>query len=177
MDTEYFTPDGTPPGDYYLFVAALVPYKRVDLALAACRQLGRRLVVVGDGPERRQLTAAAPPATIWRRSVTREELRALYRGCRAVIFPAHEDFGIVPVEANACGRPVVALARGGAQETQTADSAVLFAEPTAAALAAALREAEGRDWRPDAARAAAERFSTARFRGEFMAAMAGRYGG
>ena len=117
VDTEYFTPDGTPPGDYYLFVAALVPYKRVDLALAACRQLGRRLVVVGDGPERRQLTAAAPPATIWRRSVTREELRALYRGCRAVIFPAHEDFGIVPVEANACGRPVVALARGGALDT------------------------------------------------------------
>src|SRR5439155_10765056 len=103
--------------DYYLVVAALVPYKRVDLAVAAATRLRRRLVVVGTGPEEARLRALAGPTVTflgWRLDA---EIAALYARCRALLFPAVEDFGITPLEAAAPGRPTIALAAGGALET------------------------------------------------------------
>ena len=98
-------------------VSALTPYKRVDLAVEAANRLGRRLVVVGSGPEEARLRALAGPTVElcgWRDDV---ETAELYARCRALIFPTLEDFGITPLEAMAAGRPVIALGAGGALET------------------------------------------------------------
>ena len=105
------------PGEFYLVVSALTPYKRVDLAVEAANRLGRRLVVVGSGPEEARLRALAGPTVElygWRDDV---ETAELYARCRALIFPTLEDFGITPLEAMAAGRPVIALGAGGALET------------------------------------------------------------
>ncbi len=153
--------------DYYLVVSALVPYKRVDLAIAAAERLGRRLVVVGTGPEERRLRALAGPRVEflgWRHD---REVAELYARCRAVLFPAVEDYGIVPLEAAAAGRPTIALARGGALETMVgldagvaAPTAVFFGEQTVDSLVGAIRTfeaAEGR-FEPRALRARAAEF-------------------
>ena len=123
VDTEFFTPGDAEAGAgaYYLVVSALEPYKRVDLAIQAAMRLGRPLVVVGRGTEAKKLRRLAGSQmqvafTGW---VSDERLRELYRGCRALLFPGLEDFGMVPVEAQACGRPVIAFRDGGATETCT----------------------------------------------------------
>ncbi len=116
-------PAPAPAGDgIYLCVSALVPYKRVELAVRAFSQLGRpgqrrRLIVVGDGPERARLTRLAGPNVELRGRVDDDELLGLYAACRAVVHPALDDFGIVPVEALAAGRPVVAFAAGGSLDS------------------------------------------------------------
>ena len=113
-------------------MSALVPYKRIDLAIDACRRVGAPLRIVGDGPDRERLRSASPgPDVTFLGPLTDEQMRDEYRRAQAVHLPGEEDFGIVPVEAQACGRPVVALARGGALETVTdGETGVLFAEPT-----------------------------------------------
>jgi len=118
VDTCFYTPgedDG--PGEYDLVVSALAPYKRLDLALEAYRGTGRPLWVVGSGPEEQSLRAGAPPEVRFLGRVSDEELRTLYRRCRAVLMPGVEDFGIVPLEAMACGRPAVVFGEGGGAET------------------------------------------------------------
>ena len=117
VDTEFYTPDDGPREDYYLCVSALAPYKRIDLAVEACGQLGRKLVVIGSGPERRRLERRARGAATFLGWTSDEEIRRHLRRCRALLFPGHEDFGIVPVEAMACGAPVVAYRAGGAVES------------------------------------------------------------
>jgi glycosyltransferase involved in cell wall biosynthesis len=153
--------------DFYLVVSALAPYKRVDLAIGAARRLGRRLVVVGVGPEARRLKALAGPRIEflgWRPDA---EVAQLYARCRAVIFPSVEDYGIVPLEAAAAGRPTIALARGGALETMVGldapegpPTAVFFEAQTVEAVVAAIRTFEAREDRfdPKALRARAELF-------------------
>jgi len=103
--------------DFYLAVGRLVPYKRTDLVIKACSRLGRRLVVVGDGPELRSLHRYAGPSIKFLCDVTDDQLWQLYSRCRALIIAADEDFGISPVEAQACGRPVIAYGKGGVLET------------------------------------------------------------
>ena len=117
VDCSRFTIDRRGPGDYYLVVSALVPYKRVDLAVEAMGRLGARLVVIGSGPEERRLRRLAPPNVEFLGWRSPEEIAGYYSRCRALIFPGEEDFGIVPLEAMASGRPVVAFGRGGALET------------------------------------------------------------
>jgi glycosyltransferase involved in cell wall biosynthesis len=120
VDTGFYCPDATTPENFLLVVSALVPYKRIDLAIDACRLSGVPLRIAGDGPERERLMkhAADRRADVeFVGSVSNEEIRGLYRRSAAVLLPGEEDFGIVPVEAQACGRPVIALARGGALET------------------------------------------------------------
>ncbi|MGA2031067.1 MAG: glycosyltransferase [Thermoguttaceae bacterium] len=118
-------------GDYYLYVGALVPYKRVDLAIAAAAKLGRRLVIVGDGPERKALEKLAGPTTEFIGRQSDAQVRDWYAGCTALLFPGEEDFGIVPLEAQACGKPVIAFGRGGALETVVdGETGVFFHEPT-----------------------------------------------
>src|SRR5208337_5413766 len=107
----------TVPGDYYLAVGRLVDYKRFDLAVMACNQLGRRLKVIGDGPQYKALRRMAGKTVDFLGRVGDREMRASVAGCRALIFPGEEDFGIVPVEVQSFGRPVIAYASGGALET------------------------------------------------------------
>ena len=113
VDTDFFTPGPSTESGYCLMVSALAPYKRVDLAIAACDRLGMELVVVGDGPEAERLRDLAGPRTRLLGSVDRERLRDLYRGAKLFLQPGVEDFGIASVEALACGTPVVAVGKGG----------------------------------------------------------------
>jgi glycosyltransferase involved in cell wall biosynthesis len=141
---------------YFLMVSALVPYKRVDLAVEAFNRTGDRLVVVGDGPEGAKLRNMAGSHVEFTGWLPDRDVRGLYAGCRAVIFPGEEDFGIVPVEAMACGKPVVAFARGGALETvlETRDltTGVLFQEQNVEELVAAIRRCKERAFDPEALR-------------------------
>lgn len=117
VETARFAAARREPDDYYLMVTALVPYKRVDLAIEAFRGTDRRLVVAGSGPMYERLKATCPPNVELKGWVDDEEIVDLVAGCRAFIFPQVEDFGIAPVEAMAAGRPVIALGEGGALDT------------------------------------------------------------
>jgi glycosyltransferase involved in cell wall biosynthesis len=103
--------------DYYVVVGQLVNYKRVDLAIEACNQLGRELRVIGVGEEYKRLRRMAGKTVSFLGALSDEEVRKQYARCRALLFPGEEDFGIAPVEAQASGRPVIALGKGGARET------------------------------------------------------------
>lgn len=169
-ETDFFTPDpdaSAEEGDYYLVVGALVPYKRIERAIAATRQTGDRLVIVGEGPERAFLEEVAHDRVTFRGWVGREELRAAYRGCRALLYPGIEDYGIAAVEAMACGRPVVALRGGGVSETVLEGvCGAFFDDPSEEALAERLTNLRPRDYDSRSIRAHAERFSPSRFRRE-----------
>lgn len=176
VDTEYYTPADVPREDHYLVVSALVPYKRVDLAIATCNRLGKKLIVIGRGPETAKLKSLAGPTIEFLGWQTDREIRDHLRRCRALLFPGHEDFGIVPLEASACGTPVIALARGGATETILASdenslgSGFFFHEPTVNSLAAAIENFEESPelFCPQRARQQAERFSAPRFERELV---------
>jgi glycosyltransferase involved in cell wall biosynthesis len=117
VDTGFFTPAPVQREDYYLAVSAFAPYKRLDLAIEACGKLKRKLVVIGSGQDEKRLRKLAGPDTAFLGWQPDEMIRDHLRRCRALLFPGEEDFGIVPVEANACGTPVIAFGRGGATET------------------------------------------------------------
>ncbi len=177
VDVDYFTPGGR--GDeFFLVVSRLVPYKRVDLAVAAFNQLGLPLVVVGDGPEGPRLRALARSNVTFVGEVSDETLREYYRRCRALVFPGEEDFGLVPVEAQACGRPVIAYGAGGARESVVAgETGMFFQEQTAPSLVAAVQVFESATFHTSTIRRQAERFSSQRFRrqmGRFVALASGR---
>jgi glycosyltransferase involved in cell wall biosynthesis len=139
VDTDFFHPDASPRGRHFLVVSALVPYKRIDLAIDACARVGAELRIIGDGPDRPALERRAGRGVTFLGPRSGETLRDEYRCALAVLMPGEEDFGIVPVEAQACGTPVVALGRGGALETVVeGETGVLFEEPTAASMASAL---------------------------------------
>ncbi|MGH7709410.1 MAG: glycosyltransferase [Vulcanimicrobiaceae bacterium] len=164
IDLDRFTV-GDGHGGYFLTVARLLPYKRIDVAIAACAAVGARLRVVGDGPVRAELHALARgTATEFCGQVGDAELATLMAGARAIIVPGEEDFGLVPLEANACGRPVVALGRGGVLETVVPGlTGELFEAPNADALAAALTRFEPARYDPEVLRAHAARFGSDRF--------------
>jgi glycosyltransferase involved in cell wall biosynthesis len=164
VDTAFFHPGDTAPGDYVLVVSALVPYKRIDLAIEAAAQAGVRLKIAGVGTERSRLERLAGPSVEFVGRASNEVVRDLYRGARAVLMPGEEDFGIVPVEAQACGRPAIALAAGGALETiEDGVTGVLVADATAGSFADAIRRVARDGFDPQVLRARAERFSEERF--------------
>jgi glycosyltransferase involved in cell wall biosynthesis len=139
VDTAFFTPGAVAPSEYDLVVSALAPYKRLDLVLSAYRGSGRKLRIVGTGPEEAALREEAPPEVEFLGRVDDAQLRELYRGCRAVVMAGVEDFGIVPLEAMACGRPAVVFAEGGGPETVVpGKTGVLFHEATPESLRDAL---------------------------------------
>ena len=143
VDVDAFTITEDPRADFYLCAGQLVPYKRVDLAIAACTRLGRRLVVVGTGSEMARLRAMAGPTVEFKGWASFEDLQDLTRNCRALLFPGEEDFGIVPLEAMAAGRPVIAYGSGGALDTVVdGETGVFFHEQTAIALQAAIERCE-----------------------------------
>lgn len=156
-------------GGYDLVVSALVPYKRIDLAVAAYTRTGHPLKVVGVGSDERRLRASAGPNVEFLGWRSDDDILALYRGCRMLVFPGEEDYGIVPLEAMACGKPVVAFGRGGATETVLdGETGVFFHEQTPEALAEAAERAASIIWDPAAIRRRAELFGT----GPFLASMA-----
>jgi len=165
VDTNFFHPSpavapAASSAAAALVVSALVPYKRVDRAIEACALAGIPLRIAGDGPDRERLQRQAGDSVSFLGRVSDETLRDEYRAARVVILPGEEDFGIAPLEAQACGRPVVALARGGALETvKNGHTGLLFPEPTPSSLAETLRAAS--TWRFDSGqiRAHAEAFS------------------
>lgn len=170
VDTELFTPGPERAGTYDLIVSALAPYKRIELALDAYRGTGRSLRIVGTGPEAGRLRALAPPEAEFLGWVDDLALRDLYRGCRAVVMPGVEDFGIVPLEAMACGRPAVVFAEGGGAETVVhGETGALFHEPRAEALKAAIDSLQRMSFNTLALRARAEAHSRTAFESRFRA--------
>jgi glycosyltransferase involved in cell wall biosynthesis len=162
-----------PPADYYLIVSELVSYKRIDDAVQCFLNNGRRLKIVGDGPEYRRLKKAAGPNVEFCGRVSAGELRDLYARCRALLMPGEEDFGMVAVEAMASGKAVVALGRGGALESVPGDeplAAVFYDEPGAASLDEAVRRFEKIEALTPHRRLQswATRFSEARFASEMQ---------
>jgi glycosyltransferase involved in cell wall biosynthesis len=164
VDTDFYTPLIGARGDYDLIVSALVPYKKVDLAVRAYAKIGFPLKIVGTGTEFEKLRASAPDNVHFLGWKSDEDVREYYRRCRFLIFPGEEDFGIVPVEAQACGRPVIAFRRGGLMETIVdSTTGIFFDEQNEASLTAAVKRAESRRWDVAPVRANAERFSVQRF--------------
>lgn len=169
VDTDYFQPSpGGERDDSYLVVSQLVPYKRVDLAVEAFNRCGKRLLVVGEGSERRDLERRARKNIRFLGAQPRNALREAMRQARALIFPGEEDFGIVMAEALACRTPVIAFHRGGAREIVTGgETGVLFEEQTADSLLDGIARFERTRLNPLAMRTSALRFSRQRFIQEF----------
>jgi len=178
VDVDYFTlDDNRRPGhgDYYFTMSRFVPYKRIDLIARAFAQLpDKRLIIAGTGPDLPKVRAAAGSNVELVGRVERAEAKSLLAGSRAFLFAAEEDFGIAPVEAQACGVPVIAYARGGALETvrgpdHDSPTGVFFHEQTPSAIADAVHHFERTIGRiePTACRANAERFAEHRFRDQF----------
>lgn len=178
VDTEYYSPDGSPRGDFYLAASRMVPYKRIDmLAKSFSLMPDKKLVIIGDGPDYEKVKAAAGPNVTLLGYKGNEVLRDHMRRAKAFLFAAEEDFGIMPLEAQACGTPVIAFGKGGSLETikgfmpgsaPVAESTgVFFPEQTPEAVAAAVSAFEGLNVTADACRANALRFSEENFRRSF----------
>jgi glycosyltransferase involved in cell wall biosynthesis len=166
--------------DYYLAVGRLVPYKRTDILIEACRKLRRKLVVAGDGPDMNRLKKFAGKDVEFLGAVDESQLRKVYAQCRALLFAADEDFGMVPLEAQSYGRPVIAFGKGGSLETvvgthdpnrrkkgenSSAVTGVFFAEQTAESLASAILAFESAEDRfvPEDIQLHARKFDTSIF--------------
>ena len=163
-------PFGTRDDGFLLVAARLLSYRRVDLAVRACTALGRELVVVGDGPEKRRLETLAGPSVTFTGHLDRAALLDLFARCHAYMVPGIEDFGIAPVEAMAAGKPVIAFGSGGATETvEDGVTGILVDRQVADAFVAAIRQVDDLRVDPTALRSAARRFDTPRFRAEWDA--------
>jgi glycosyltransferase involved in cell wall biosynthesis len=165
VDTDFFTPNVEPlQRDFFLYAGRLVAYKRPDLAVRAADLAGVPLVVAGSGPELRRLRRLGGSRVEFRPEPSDHELRDLYRRARAVVFPGVEDFGMTLVEAQACGTPVIALAKGGALEAVAdGETGLLYADDSVEELAAAMTSFDTGRFQPEAIRRHAERFSRQRF--------------
>lgn len=164
VNLSFWTPGENGHAGYDLVVSALVPYKRIDIAVKAYNQTGYPLKIVGTGTEGRKLAAMAKSNIEFLGFIPDEGLRELYRHCRALIFPGEEDFGIVPLEAQACGKPVVAYAKGGVLETViSGQTGIFFAEQQADALDDALSRFAGQKWDAAVIRENTKRFSEENF--------------
>jgi glycosyltransferase involved in cell wall biosynthesis len=179
VDISWITPAKAPPEDFYLMVGGFVPYKRESLAIEAFRGLDRRLIIAGDGPMRKRAERDAPSNVEFVGRITDDRLADLYRRCRALIYPQHEDFGLIAVEAQAAGRPVIGYGRGGLLDTvrplrpeASEDSGlpfdatgVYFTEQQPSAIRDAIERFEKVEHRfePLVLRRWAERFNPARF--------------
>jgi len=159
---------------YYLVVSALVPYKRIDIAIEAFNRLGERLIIVGTGSEEKKLRPMAKKNIEFTGWAGDDALQNYYGNCRALIFPGEEDFGIVPVEAMACGKPVIAFGKGGAVETVVeGKTGLFFHEQKAESLEQKIKEFGGMRFDAAAIRTHAETFSKERFRTELKKAIDG----
>jgi glycosyltransferase involved in cell wall biosynthesis len=170
VNIDRFQPNGLPPGGYYFIVSRLVPYKRIDLAVRAFTEMKKRLVIVGDGRDRQALEQIAGPGIEFRGRLRGYETARLMAGCRACVFPGYEDFGMAPLEAQACGRPVIAYARGGALDTvRQGETGLFFETQSVAALIHAVQRFEAMTFDPVLIRRHAKNFGPTRFKRELKA--------
>ena len=183
VDTEFFTLASHAREDFYLMVTALAPYKRVDQAIQAFANLGRPLKVIGSGQQLAKFRRQAPKNVEFLGWQSNEMVRDCYRKCRALVFPGEEDFGIVPLEAMACGAAVIAYAAGGALETVVdvsrgssshASTGLLYAPQTAEGLASAIKKFEQMETRfePEHIVTWAQQFAPVTFIRNFKASVA-----
>ncbi|PIE34745.1 glycosyl transferase [candidate division KSB3 bacterium] len=170
VNTDFYTPTTKEAsGDFFLIVSAFAPYKKLDLAIEAFNRLGYPLKIIGQGQDLKRLQALAQPNIEFLGALSDEEVREHYRRCQALIFPGEEDFGIVPVEVQACGRPVIAFAKGGILETTVQDeTAVWFHEQSDDAITSAVKEFETREFSKKTIRDNALRFAKSRFQQEMQ---------
>ncbi len=170
VDADFYTPTDVPRDGGYLVVSALVPYKRIEQAIAACTRLGRPLTVIGEGPERARLASQAGPLVTFLGWQSDEVIRDHYRTARALLFPGEEDFGIVPIEAMATGCPVIALGRGGVAENVDDRVGRTYADPLTESLTTAIEEweASGRPNDPAEGRRRAEALALPIFRSRLL---------
>ena len=181
VDLSSFSPSGQ-PGEFYLVVGQLVAYKRIDLAVAACSKLNRRLVVIGSGAELGKLRQIAGPCVTFAGSQPDGVVRDYYQRCRALLFPGEDDLGLTPIETQASGRPVIAYGKGGALETvigyephssgqPETSTGLFFREQTVDALAEAIERLESIEGRFDPAfiRSHVQAFDVSRFKAEMQA--------
>lgn len=178
VDTDYFTPGDSPMNEYYLLAGAMVPYKKGEIVIEAFRDLDEKLIVIGEGPEMARLAKLATENITFTGWLGSEKLREYYRGCKALIFPGVEDFGIVPVEAQACGKPVIAYSEGGILDTVVGPSidnhetykgfksGLFFKEQTARAVCEAVRIFGKMKFDSDAIVNHSRQFSKGRFSSE-----------
>lgn len=160
-------------GKYYLVVSGLVPYKNIELAIRACESLGKSLKIVGSGPEEKKLRALSKNNTEFLGYVANDDLIPLYENARALLFPGEEDFGIVPLEAMAMGKPVIALGKGGALETVIPEqTGVLFPAPTVESLKQAIQNFEKLTFSASVCREQAAKFSKEKFQKELLESIA-----
>jgi len=165
VDFDFYHAGNYSVRDYYLFVGQLIPYKRADLAVAACRKLRRKLVVIGSGPMKDELQQSTDDCVVFAGRISNQEMRQYYAEARALIFPGIEDFGIVPLEAQAAGAPVIALGIGGALETvKENETGLFFPEATVESLMDAILRFEAGTWNREICGAQAALFSPAVFR-------------
>jgi len=184
VDCDFFCPSAPPERreDYYLMVTAMAPYKRLDIAIQAFNRLGKPLLIIGDGQGLKSLKKMAKKNIEFLGWQSDEKVKNHYRGCRAFIFPGEEDFGIAPIEAQACGSPVIAYERGGLLESvipfpEENPTGVLFNRPTPESLITAVELFERKMDRFDGrhARENALRFNKKRFREEIRSFIESRY--
>jgi glycosyltransferase involved in cell wall biosynthesis len=174
VDTDFYRPDDSLPEPFALIVSALVPYKRIALAIEACHRAHLPLKIVGDGPERPALERIANGRVEFLGRLSNDDVRSLYRRASVILLPGEEDFGIVPLEAQACGRPVVALNRGGATETVIPQTTgILVDDLSVEAFADGIADAMARRFDVSDIRVHAERFGRDRFGDEIEAFVRG----
>ena len=172
VDTSRFAPAAEGPDPYALIVSALVPYKRIELAVSAFSRLKRPLWIAGDGPEKARLQQMAGGSVRFLGAVAADALPGLYARARFFVLPGEEDFGIAPVESQAAGRPVLALGRGGALETVIeGETGVFFPEPTVESLLDGISRIDALQPDPTRIRAHAQRFDVSRFGPEMQRAI------
>lgn len=164
VDTDFYTLQKTPRQEYYLAAGRLTGYKRVDLVVDAFQGMDKKLVVIGEGPERKRLQARAGANVTFLGAASREVLQNHYSSCRALLFPGLEDFGIVPLEAQATGCPVIAYGAGGVLDTvKDGETGVLFSEQTVASVRDGIRRFETLSFDEQRLRKHAEHFSRQQF--------------
>ena len=145
--------------DYYLVLSRLMPYKRIDLAIEACKRMNRRLIIIGDGPDRQRLDKLGDDRIEFLGRQPDKVVNYFAARCRALLFPGEEDFGMVPLEVNAAGRPVIAFRGGGALETVIENlTGIFFDQQNGHSLAEAIEKFEGLSWRQETLRQHAEKF-------------------
>lgn len=173
VDTDRLSISDEAAGDYFVVFSRFVPYKRIDLAISACARLNKKLIVIGSGSQEKELkllAASCKNANIkFTGRISDSEVKAYLQKCRALIFCAEEDFGIIPVEAQACGRPIIAFGKGGALETVVNEkTGVFFEEQSVESLVKAIEKFEKLDkentFNPKKIREHAEKFSAENFR-------------
>lgn len=164
VNLDFYTPYTETSHDkidnYFLVVSALVPYKKIDIAINTFNKLNKKLIIVGEGTEFKKLNKIAHENIIFKGRISDLELRELYRNCQALIFPGEEDFGIVPLEAMACGKPVIAYGKGGVLETVIqGETGLFFNEANADSLINVIEKFNLSDFDPMKCRHRAEQFS------------------